>query len=243
MNDIDLKDFYIDKITSNGEIIIETDNYLTIQQVCSENLSLKNMSIIIGEPGFGKTISLTKFKNQNKNVFYITVKKSMTPKIFYSKILEIIGFKNYFKQDNIYHIIESISYYLNENHNNNLLIIDEAGKLSHSSILYLHDLRDNCKNSTGIVLAGPKYFENNIRSMLNKNIEGIPEFFRRVNNWIELDKPSIHEKMALCIHRGIKNDLLIKEIATNDNYKTLSDVDNVLNNIGLIVKRKLNNQI
>lgn len=232
MFNIDLKDFNVNKIIRNTQIIVETDNYLTIQQLCKENILLKNMSVIIGEPGYGKTIGLSKFKENNKNVFYITVKKTMTPKIFYSKILELLGYQNYYKQNNIYTVIESIAYYLNDGNENNLLIIDEAGKLSHSSILYLHDLRDSCKNSTGIILAGPKYFENNIRNMLSKNIEGIPEFFRRINNWIELDKPSVQEKMALCMHRGVTNNELIKEISSNIKYNTLSDIDNLLVNLG-----------
>lgn len=105
-----------------------------------------------------------------------------------------MGYQYYYKQNNINTIIENIAYYLNDSNDNNLLIIDEAGKLSHSNILFLHDLRDSCKNSTGIILASPKYFENNIRNMLLKNIVGIPEFFRRINNWVELDKPSIEEK-------------------------------------------------
>ena len=75
--------------------------------------------------------------------------------------------------------------------------------------------------------------------MLSKNIEGIPEFFRRINNWIELDRPSVNEKRALCIHRGITNNGLIEQISNNIKYNTLSDVDNLLINLSILINRKI----
>lgn len=39
--------------------------------------------------------------------------------------------------------------------------------------------------------------------------------------------------MALCMHRGVTNNELIKEISTNIKYNTLSDIDNLLVNLGI----------
>ena len=80
---------------------------------------------------------------------------------------------------------------------NPLLIIDEAGKLSHNLILDLHDLRNSTMNSLGMVLAGCEYFKENLEKGVQKDKQGIPEFYSRIITWQTLGTPSKVEVHAI----------------------------------------------
>ncbi|MBE9583647.1 ATP-binding protein [Mucilaginibacter sp. JRF] len=87
-----IDDFDLDKIKDYQiEKIIESSNFRTIIGACQDTLRYSRMTAIIGEPGFGKTKALEYFANNNKNVYYIVVKKSMTPKSLYNTILQTAG--------------------------------------------------------------------------------------------------------------------------------------------------------
>ena len=232
-----LEDFDLNLLLDPIPKLIETSNYSTINELCKDVQNFSNMAAVVGEPGYGKTVALTKYSQNNENVFYITVKKSMSAKIFYNELLSVMGFKNNHQQSNVYYIIDSIVYHLKELNQKSLIIIDEAGKLSHTSLLYLHDLRDSVKNTTGIVIAGPQYFENNVLIQLKKNVEGIPELYRRITSWIRLEEPNYKEKFMLCKYSGIKNEHLINVICNNSEYKTLSDISNLLSDYRNLLNR------
>lgn len=231
-----IDDFDLDKIKDyQTEKIIESSNFRTVIGACQDTLRYSRMTAIIGEPGFGKTKALEYFANNNKNVYYIVVKKSMTPKSLYNTILQTAGWSNAYKESTLYHIIESIGYYLSQSTSKNLLIIDEAGKLSHRNLLYLHDLRDSVLKNTGIIIAGPKYFQTTLLSLEKKRIEGIQELMRRINIWIELQETLAAEKREICKIYGITDSSLIRFIVANSYH--LGDVYNYIFNFGLLVSR------
>jgi hypothetical protein len=239
----DIKDFDADKLQSFNQIkIIESDNFSSVNRTCSEALEFSNMCAIIGDPGYGKTTALQYFTKKHERVFYITVKKSMTPKIFYSLLLEVVGFQNMHKQNNVYYIIDSIAYYLSESTEKNLIIIDEAGKLTHRELLYLHDLRDSVATNTGIVLSGPRYFEANIKEMAANGMEGLPELSRRIVNWVELYLPSSQEKRAICMEYGIIGTRLLKHLSSGSEYRTLSDIYSAIKIFGILFLRHLQDE-
>jgi len=45
------------------------------------------------------------------------------------------------------------------------------------------------------------------------NKYGVPEFLRRIFNWVELDPPSLNEKCNLYREYGFKNESIIKSYA------------------------------
>jgi len=231
-----VEDFDGGKIKNFREkIIIESGNFCTITEACKDTLEYSRMISIIGEPGYGKTEALEHFADNNRNVIFLTVKKHYTGKELFSKILEKAGWTNVYKESTLTTIIESIGYYLSQSEGKHLIILDEGGKLSHRNLLYLHDLRDSVMKNTGIVLAGPKYFETNILSLQKKNIEGIQELMRRINLWIELLAPTYEEKRELCKQYGITSSKLLRFIAKES--KHLGDVRGHINNFGLIYSR------
>ena len=91
-------------------------------------------------------------------------------------------------------LIRALSYHQNKSKTKDLVIIDEAGKFSQMNLLYSHERRDNTKETTGVVLVGQPYFQNNLDRWRRKGKEGVPELWQRIQSWIELKAPSTAEK-------------------------------------------------
>ena len=156
------------------------------------------MTGMIADTGMGKTTSLRAYTMQ-ENVFYVQVDKTMNAKRLLSAILREMRVSF---DGNIHEIMLKIAETLNRVENP-LLIIDEAGKLNHAMILYLHDLREYTKANCGILLSGMPYFKTNLVKQSDRQKEGYAEFLRRVNIWHELRGLSRKEVEFICQDNGI----------------------------------------
>lgn len=236
--DFNTDDFDIEKISDlNREFDMDTSCLSTIIQACSEAQEFSRMTAILADPGVGKSQALEYYAKRNKNVYYIN-NMLMSPKDLFGVILKSIGFKNMHRETNIYHLIDSIVYYLSESPGKHLIILDEAGRLTHKTLLHLHDLRNALMKNTGIILAAPGYFRTDIYRDAEAQMIGIPEFKRRILNWIEIEPPSYEEKYAFCLHSGVLNKQLIHELCIdNTTYPTMAELKNFINENGLIVNR------
>lgn len=159
------------------------------------------MTGLIADTGFGKTSSLRAYSMQ-KNVFFVTVDKTMNAKRLLRAILKEmkIAFDG-----NTHDIMLKISEELNRLESP-LLIIDEAGKLNHAMILYLHDLREYTRTNCGIILSGMPYFKSNLQKFADKQKEGYSEFYRRINVWHKLNGLSRAETSQVCQAEGVEGD-------------------------------------
>lgn len=207
--------------------IFEIDNFMTVKKVCTTCQSKQKMMAIIGDPGVGKTVALESFAKQHKNVFYLRVRKSMGVKDFYIRLLGSMGYKNTSKEYPRHFIMNKIAGNLNLA-NNNLVIIDEAGKFKPGQLEYVHELRDLTEHTTGIVLAGPEYFKDNLDKWKKDNVTGIPELHRRVFSFVELESPTKREVTHICNHFGINNKRLINRF-----YKDSENFGSLMNMIEL----------
>ncbi|NHA04887.1 ATP-binding protein [Mucilaginibacter sp. HC2] len=233
-------DFDLDEIVKiKQELHLETTSFLTIMNVCEDALTYSGMVGIIGDTGNGKTNPLKFFSEKRSNVYYVRVLKSMTPKSLFNHVLEVLGIENRYSESNVYNIIKSIAYYFNSFQSNALLIIDEAGRLSNNSLMHFHDLRNETSEKLGVVFAAPGYFKLNVEKMVKGNIQGMPEFYSRIELWIEIDSPSIEEQVEFCIHRGVKSeDLIMSIIKENQSFRRLASK---LKNFGKMAIRYLKN--
>lgn len=195
-----------------NEIIIGTTNYYTIQDLCTEAQKYSRLITIIGYPGAGKTTALEVYRDSNPNVYFIRVAPSMNAKQFHSELLNILGVEGRSNGAGLHDLINQISFKLNYDNIKKLLIIDEAGKFKPKFMEYLHELRDNTLTTTGIVLAGPDYFKDNMEKWRNKGIIGIPEFYRRISHWEHLSLPTKEEKITFCKTHGVEDKSVIDEI-------------------------------
>ena len=196
-------------------IVLKTKNFSTIQKVCFDAHENLRMAAIIGDAGLGKTTALNYYCSQYEDVYIVTVRKSMSANQFYLAVLEELGVYDQDKDVSLHHLLRKVSWILNKNENNNLLIFDEAGKFTHTMLEYLHELRDSTLTTTGIILSGPGYFQDKVQKWVSKNVEGIPELFTRINFWQILSLPSRIEIKALCEAYELLDIETIKNIQNN----------------------------
>ncbi|WP_375577736.1 ATP-binding protein [Marivirga tractuosa] len=202
--------------------IYDLNNFSSIINSCANAQTKKLMIGIIGYPGAGKTAALQYYSQNNRNVYYLRVRKSMTAKDFYIRLLESMGLKNTMRELPIHFIMNKIAGNLNLSTKPNLIIIDEAGKFKPKQLEYIHELRDMTDGTTGIVLAGPEYFRDNLDSWKKDNVIGIPELHRRIFDFIELDRPKYAEVKLLCSEYGVKDEkLAIKIHREADNFASI----------------------
>ena len=194
------------------EIIVSTNNFNTVQTICKDALKYSKMVSIIGNPGLGKTTALEYYLNNNKNVIYIWATASMSARDLFTQLLNTMGIEGKNLGNNLHALINHVAYKLNYEQERKLLIIDEAGKFKPRFLEYLHELRDKTEHTTGIVLAGPEYFHENMQKWKNKGVIGVPEVFRRIQHWEYLLRPTKPEIATLCKAHGIESLELIRKI-------------------------------
>jgi DNA transposition AAA+ family ATPase len=181
--------------------IFETADFRSVQLQCDKTRKHKLMSGLIADTGMGKTTSLRAY-SMRENVFFVQVDKTMNAKRL---LLAILREMQISFDGNLHEIMLKISETLNRIESP-LLIIDEAGKLNHSMLLYLHDLREYTKINAGILLSGMPYFKWNLQKLSSKQKEGYAEFYRRVNIWHELKGLSRKEIEFICQDNGITGE-------------------------------------
>lgn len=200
---------------SKSWTLIETSNFLTIQEKCNEARERKMMIGIIGYTGAGKTTALNHYFENNANTFLVTCGRTMRTKQFLGEILRSMGI-NFIASD--YEMVRAIIDELNRL-NNPLLIIDEASKLSPNALMYIQDIWDGIESNGGLILAGVEYLLLNIKKGAERNKIGMPEFYGRVAQWQYLDKPSRKEIDAICTNNGVESKSDISNMYRLDNFR------------------------
>lgn len=208
------------KTSVSGYKLVNTCNVETIKRLCRYAKTLHHMYGLIGYSGSGKTTALKLFYKANKNVFYVESKHTMNRKQFFAAILKELGI-NYV--GTVYDMVTRIEEEFNSLENP-LLIVDEAGKLSHNLILDLHDLRNATMHNLGIVLAGCEYFKENMEKGVRNDKQGLEEFYSRIVTWQTLGTPSKKEVEA--IYKANNVDL---ESVSGKKYGNFRDVYNIVN--------------
>jgi len=80
-----------DQVDINREVkILNTRNFERIQRACFDALTNKKFVGVAGDPGLGKSTALQYFQKNNRNVFVVVVKPSMSTKDFWISVFESI---------------------------------------------------------------------------------------------------------------------------------------------------------
>ncbi len=196
--------------------MFETADCAAIVQMCNTARNKRFMLGLLADTGMGKTTALTAFA-ACKNTYYISYDKSMNPKQFFAALLKEMGISF---DGSTHAILNRVCTELNELETP-LLLIDEASKLNHKMILYLHELRDKTIKNCGIVLAGMPYFKENLIKHSERQREGYAEFYRRVNMWHELEGLTRKEVEAVCGLHNITDENFIRELRNKKRFGDL----------------------
>ena len=180
--------------------LFDTSDFSSIYSLCDRARKDKLLVGIAADTGMGKTTALTSYAKR-KNVYYVRYEKMMKPRNFFISLLKEMGIDY---EGSINDMVNRIIVELNQQESP-LVIVDEAGKITHAMILYLHDLRDKTNKKAGIVLAGMPYFKNNLIKFSNKEKEGYSEFFRRINLWHTLNGLTRKEIQLILDAHGISD--------------------------------------
>ncbi len=181
--------------------VYQTADLVSVFNQCETTRKNRLMTGLLADTGMGKTTSLRAY-SMRENVYMVTVDKTMNAKRLFLAILKTMGIPF---DGNIHDVMLRIAEELNRIESP-LLIIDEAGKLNHVMMLYLHDLREYTRANCGILLAGMPYFRKNLQKFSDKQKEGCAEFMRRINLWHELKGLSRKETEVICRDNGIADN-------------------------------------
>jgi len=202
---------------ANNQLFV-TNDFTACTNACEIAQRNRFMVGITGDTGTGKTTALETYAKQ-KNVFYVAYDKTMKPKQFFTALLREMGVDF---EGSINEMVNRIAEELNTI-SSPLVIVDEAGKITHTMILYLHVLRDKTIKNCGFVLGGMPYFKSNLIKFSNKGKEGFAEFLRRINIWNTLSGLSRNEIKYVCESNGITDEETIKELYTKKRFGDLQN--------------------
>ncbi len=211
-----------------GRVLIETDNLREVVQVCEEARETAALVAVLGDTGLGKTTAARHYAAR-PGVYYLTYEKTMRPTHFFAALLREMGVDFV---GNLYAMVERVADELRRQPQP-LLLIDEAGKLPHAMLLNLHVLRDKLADECGMVLLGMPYFRDNLVKGVNRQREGYAEFFRRIELWHELKRPTRAEVETLCTESGLTDREAVKRLHKH------RDFGNLHNGIRLELKLQL----
>lgn len=211
---------FIDRKTG-GDIYQSTD-FVSIFKVCDAARKFHLMIGVLADTGVGKTTAVRTYARQ-KNVFYVSFCKSVKANQFFADLLRELGVSF---EGPLNAKINRVAEELNKK-DHPLLIIDEAGKITHPIMLYLQELRDKTSSNCGIILAGMPYFKANLQKFADRQKEGYAEFLRRINLWHKCLGLKPDEVTEICRINGVTDKDKIKE------FRTLKRFGDLMNGIYL----------
>lgn len=207
-------------------VLVNTQNFLIIQEACDRARQTRVMSGIVGFAGAGKTTALKHYYENHPETFMITCSRTMRTKQLLAEILRALGV-NYIASD--YEMMRLIIETMNKRQNP-LLIIDEASKLSPNALMYLQDIWDGIEHNAGLILAGMEYLYTNMKKASERNRTGMPEFFGRIASWHYLNEITKSEIKAICEHNGVKDTDKVLKIS---NIHSFRDIRNIIYNLSM----------
>ena len=200
----------------------ELSNYKVIQSICEDALANHLMIGVIGNPGLGKTVSLTAFKQKKqKNVIYVTAQKSMTPKLFLTSVFKCYTGEIISSSIPANIVLKMVVELFSRTNEKKLLIIDDAQKITPKMLKYLNEIRNSTKNNNGIVLSSLEYFRSNLEKRMNLGNTDISEFYNNINYWQVLSVPTKDDILLILKKYGITDKDFIAACLSVKSYSEL----------------------
>lgn len=211
-----------------------TPNYTTVTNLCEDARDNKRFLAIAAFTGAGKTTALRIFSQKNAEAYYVLGTVLHTKRTFLADIQRAMGIS---EGSSIHDMMGAIIRKLNTG-TAPLLIVDDAGKLSHVCLRLLQIIYDSTEFSAGVVIAGTEYLKTEIDRAARRNVMGFAELKRRIAYWQPLRRPTKDVVYHICEDFGIADPTAQKYIYENaKDYGTLRNM--VLNAISAADKAEM----
>lgn len=168
--------------------------------------------------GSGKSTAIAEYYHTNENVFYVKVGESYRSKTLLQELVYMVS--GSFPPDsfNVFILIKRLSWLLTQDLNRKIIIVDDAGKIKPVGLGHFHELIDNTQSCVSFVFVGLQYFKINLENWKAKNVQGIGEFYRRIESWYDqLPTLTKEEKYRYCKMRGINSVKAINDLSNASN--------------------------
>lgn len=137
--------------------LIETETVKKIQSSCQLAFEVKDIFLLIGGSGLGKTVSLKNYAEKTKSAIYFECDLSYTPKNIIKEIAAKLKIKS--EKKDFFSLNKAVIQTLEDA--DFLLIFDEAELLPYKSLETIRRLYD--KTNTAIILAGMPRLRANLK--------------------------------------------------------------------------------
>ena len=208
-----------------------THNFAVITKLCEDARDNRRFMAIAGYTGAGKTTALRYYASQQPHTFYVLATVLMSKRSFLEAIQRSMGINTGSS------MADMMAAVVNKLHSGNkpLLLVDDAGKLSHTCLRLLQVIYDQTEFSAGIVIAGTEYLKKEIDKQARRDNMGFRELKRRIAYWQPLRRPTSAIIAAICKDYNITDPHALAFI--HDHAKDYGTIRNLVLNAHMIATR------
>lgn len=189
---------------------VETRDYRLLNNLLRDAQDNANVFAITGESGTGKTMTIRRFAELNKQVYALQCAEYWNRKIFLSELLSAIGRDS--SGMNVAEMMHEVVRVLKVQQRP-VIVLDEADKLTDQVLYFFITLYNQLEGHCGIVLCATDHLAKRIRRGLKLNKKGYKEIYSRIaRRFIELQGPGSADIAQICSANGIEDRKLIKEV-------------------------------
>ncbi len=207
--------------------IRRTENFVAITSLCEEARVDGRMVAVAGYTGAGKTTALDWVARNTPEAYYVLCDKTMSGTAFLMAIQEsLMGSRATGTTPS--ERIRSITDYMRNREDWAVLLLDDAGKLQTTPMLYLQIIYDQLGGDGGIVLAGTEQLKYTFDRLVARKANGFPELYRRIGYWQPLYPISEALARGICEEYGIADKHAQQYIVSH--IKDYGSLQNIIEN-------------
>lgn len=150
-------------IAKSKYVGVVTENYMAVFNALESAYHLKNVQVIVGNGGYGKSFAIDKYREEKeregRRVYVVNLEGVHTKKGFIRIVCQGLGMK-FSPRTTMREMIAEIREYMRRK--DALLVVDEASALEGRKVTIIKDLMTALRGTCGVAFAGTPYFLNNI---------------------------------------------------------------------------------
>jgi Cdc6-like AAA superfamily ATPase len=180
---------------------VETRDFRILTKILEDSQTNSLVFAVTGEAGTGKSFTMRRFVEQNKNAYLLQCNEFWNRKTFLQELLTVIGrdYSGYTVSEMMHEVVRLL-----KSRENPVLIFDEFDKVSDQILYFFITLYNQLEDHCGMVLCATDHLAKRIKRGLKLNKKGYKEIFsRHGRRFIELKGLSNSDITMVCMANGI----------------------------------------